>query len=104
MRVVDSGHIVVEPDVLGGEPHIAGRRISVSQVAVWIAYQGASPEDIANEFHLSLGEVYAALAYYYDHQADVDAAIAASQQKAAEMAQHYPRGWNPARDQPPGQS
>lgn len=104
MRVVDSGHIVVEPDVLGGEAHIAGRRISVSQVAVWIAYQGASPEDIADEFHLSLGEVYAALAYYYDHKAEVDAAIAASQQKAAEMAQHYPGGWNPARDQPPGQS
>ncbi|HEX6797209.1 MAG TPA: DUF433 domain-containing protein [Ktedonobacterales bacterium] len=101
MRVVDSGHIVVEPDVLGGEPHIAGRRIGVSHIAVWIVYQGASPEDIASEFHLSLGEVHAALAFYYDHKAEVDAAIAASQQQAAEMAQLYPHGWNPARDGKP---
>lgn len=81
MRVVDGGHIVVEPDVLGGEPHISGRRIGVSHIAVWIVYQGASPEDIASEFHLSLGEVHAALAYYYDHKAEVDAAIAVSQQQ-----------------------
>lgn len=51
MRVVDRGHIVAEPDVLGGEPHIAGRRIGVSNIAVPIVYQGASPEDIADEFH-----------------------------------------------------
>ena len=101
MRIVDSSHIMVEPDVLGGEPHIAGRRIGVSHIAVWIVYQGASPEDIANEFHLSLGEIHAALAYYYDHKAEVDAAIAASQQRSAEMAQQYPRGWNPARGSQP---
>ena len=102
MSVVDTGHIVVEPEVLGGEPHIAGRRIGVSHIAVWIAYQGASPQDSADEFHLSLGEVHAALAYYYDHKTEVDAMVATSQQRAGELAQRYPHGWNPARDgQPP---
>jgi predicted nucleotidyltransferase/uncharacterized protein (DUF433 family) len=89
MRIVDSSHIMVEPDVLGGEPHIAGRRIGVAHIATWIVYQGASPEDIANEFHLSLGEVHAALAYYYDHKDEIDAVIATSQQRASRTADMF---------------
>ncbi len=96
MQVVDTGHIVIEPNVLGGKPHIAGHRIAVAHVAVWIVYQGATPESIADEFRLTLGEIYAALSYYYDHKAEIDRSIAESAQQAEELVRRYPRGWNPA--------
>lgn len=93
MKVVDTGHIVVEPDVLGGEPHIAGHRIAVSDVAIWSTFHNLSPEEIAERFHLTLGDVHAALAYYYDHKEEIDRDIAATDLQAEEMARRYPRGW-----------
>lgn len=96
MKVVDTGHIVIEPDILGGEPHIAGHRIAVSHIVTWIVSQHATPEAIAGEFHLTLGEVYAALSYYYDHKDEIDHSIAKTERRAAELAARYPRGWNPA--------
>ncbi|HST88285.1 MAG TPA: DUF433 domain-containing protein [Ktedonobacterales bacterium] len=98
MQTVDTGHIVIDPAVLGGEPHIAGRRIAVSHIAVWIVYQGESPEAVAGEFALTLGEVYAALAYYYDHQSEIDNSIAETAQRADEMARRYPHGWSREKD------
>lgn len=95
MQTVDTGHIVIDPSVLSGEPHIAGRRIAVSHIAVWIVYQGESPEAIAREFALTRGEVYAALAYYYDHQNEIDTGIADTAQRTDEMARRYPHGWSP---------
>ena len=94
MKVVDTGHIVVEPDVLGGEPHIAGHRIAVSHIAIWIIYQNESPRELAKEFNLTLGEIYAALAYYYDHKDEVDRTIAVTSERAEDMAERYPKGWS----------
>jgi hypothetical protein len=31
-----------------------------------------SPEELAVQFKLTLGQVYAALAYYYTHKAEID--------------------------------
>src|SRR5579863_7257724 len=98
MQVVDVGHIVVDPDVLGGKPHIAGHRIAVSHVAVWTNYHHMSPAEIAEQFHLTLGEVHAALAYYYDHRDEMDRQIGEAAQRAEEMARKYPRGWSPDQD------
>lgn len=96
MAIVEIGHIAIDPTVLGGKPHITGHRIAVSHVAVWIVYQGASPESIAEEFGLTLGEIHAALSYYYDHKEEIDRSISESAQQAEELAKRYPRGWNPA--------
>jgi uncharacterized protein (DUF433 family) len=42
----------------------------------WLAH-GSSPEEICYQFpHLSLAQVHAALAYYYDHQEQFDREIA----------------------------
>jgi len=98
MRTVDTGHIAVDPEVLGGEPHIAGHRIGVSDVAIWVAYRHETPEDVAQKYHLTLGDVHAALAYYYDHKDEIDRSIAEADRRAAEMARTYPHGWSPALD------
>ena len=99
MQVTDVGHIVVDPDVLGGKPHIAGHRIAVSHVAVWTNYHHVSPAEIAEQFHLTLGEVHSALAYCYDHKDEMDREIADAVQHAEEMARQYPHGWTPESEQ-----
>ena len=59
--------IVTTPDVLGGEPRIEGTRVGVLSVTELVVGGEYSPADVADQFDLSLGEVHAALAYYYDH-------------------------------------
>ncbi|MBP8252647.1 MAG: DUF433 domain-containing protein [Herpetosiphon sp.] len=65
-------HIALIPTVMGGKPHIAGHRISVQQIVVWHERLGLSADEIAATYHLGLADVYAALAYYYDHQQEID--------------------------------
>ena len=68
-------HIVKTPGNLGGKPHIAGRRIAVHDIVIAHLQLGAPISEVAANYDLSLGEVYAALAYYYDHKDEIDAAI-----------------------------
>ena len=71
-------HIVSTPDTCGGKPRIAGSRIQVKHLAIMHERQGMSPEEIVSEFpHLTLADVYAALAYYHDHREAMNAEIAA---------------------------
>ena len=65
-------HIEITPGVCGGKPRIAGHRIRVQDIAIWTE-EGRSPDEIAADFpQLSLGEIYAALAYYHDHREQID--------------------------------
>ena len=48
--------------------YIAGTRLSVQNVYVCHELQGLTPDEIVASYpHLSLSQVHAALAYYYDH-------------------------------------
>ena len=60
-------YIVKTPGTCGGRARVDGTRIRVQDVAVWSERQGWTPDQIAREFHLTLGQVHAALAYYFDH-------------------------------------
>jgi len=68
-------HIEVTPSIAGGKPRIAGHRITVQNVVIWHERLGLSADEIAAEYNLTLSEVYAALAYYYDHRAEIDESI-----------------------------
>lgn len=68
-------HIEITPGVVGGKPRIAGRRITVQDIAIWFERMGASADEIATGYDLDLSDVYAALAYYHDHRADIDRQI-----------------------------
>jgi uncharacterized protein (DUF433 family) len=59
--------IVSTEGVLGGQPRIADRRISVVQIVEWVHEEGMAPETIAAEFDLDMATVHRALAYYYEH-------------------------------------
>jgi uncharacterized protein (DUF433 family) len=65
-------HIVATPDVCGGKPRIAGHRITVQNVAYWHERDGKSVDEIATEYDLTLGDIYAALSYYSDRRDEVD--------------------------------
>ena len=70
-------HIEITPGVAGGKPRIAGHRITVQNIVVWHEFMGLSAEEIAAEYGISLADVYAALAFYYDHRAETDESIRA---------------------------
>ncbi len=68
--------IVATPGVRGGKPCVAGHRISVSDVAIWHERMGMSPDEIVSDYPtLTLSNVYAALAYYFEHRDEVDREI-----------------------------
>jgi uncharacterized protein (DUF433 family) len=74
-RVAD--HIEVTPGVCGGKARIAGSRIRVQDIVAWHETSGQSPEEIVQRFPLlSLADVHAALAYYFDHREAIDSETA----------------------------
>ena len=87
---MDYPHIESTPGVVGGRPRISGRRISVADVAVWHEQLRLSADEIAAEYDLSLAEIHAALAYYFDHREDVDRAIRESEAFAAAARRDNP--------------
>lgn len=64
--------IVTTEGVLGGKPRLAGRRISVLQVAEMILDGGMTAEDVADQLDLSLAEIHTTLAYYYEHPTEME--------------------------------
>ncbi len=69
-----------------GRARIAGKRSKVSQIVLDKRVHRWSPEEICAQYpHLTLSEVHAAFAYYYDHQAEIDAEIEADHRLAEEM-------------------
>jgi uncharacterized protein (DUF433 family) len=68
-------HIEITPGIAGGKPRIAGRRITVQNIAIWHEYIGMNVDEIAAEHDLSLGDVHAALAYYFDHRDEIERQI-----------------------------
>jgi len=60
-----------------GRPWIDDANVKVIEVALDHLGYSWNPDTIQeNHPHLSLAQVYAALAWYYDHQTDMDAEIA----------------------------
>ncbi len=77
--------IEITPGVSGGKPRIAGHRITVQDVAIWHERVGLSADTIASKYDLSLAEIHAALAYYFDHRAEIDQSIRDGQTLAEAM-------------------
>jgi uncharacterized protein (DUF433 family) len=69
-------YIGVRPGYCGGEPHILGHRIKVRHIVVWHEQQGmTATEIVVTHPTITLAQVHAALAYYYDHRDEIHAAI-----------------------------
>lgn len=69
--------LVSSPEVCGGRLRIDGTRITVNQIVV-LYKQGYSAERIADEYpHLTMAQVYAALAHYHANQEEIEADLEA---------------------------
>jgi uncharacterized protein (DUF433 family) len=83
-------HIEITPGVRGGKPRLAGSRITVTDIVMMHLKLGQSVDEIATEYNLPLAGIYAALAYYYDHQAEIDRQMAEDEAFAAAFQQQNP--------------
>jgi uncharacterized protein (DUF433 family) len=79
-------HIEMTLGVCGGKPRIAGHRITVQNIAVWHEQMGMSPDEILLHYpSINLSDIYAALAYYYDHREEIRKQIEDDESFALEM-------------------
>src|SRR5215813_15141246 len=84
-------HIVATPGTCGGKPRIAGHRIRVQDIALWHERLGYSVAEIVAHYpQLTLAEVHAALAYYYDHQEEIQDDIAQAEALVERMKREIP--------------
>ena len=73
MATVSYPHIAMSP---AGVPFVEGTRTKVLEIALDRLAHHWDAEDIQRQHpHLTLGQIYAALAYYHDHQEAFDAEI-----------------------------
>jgi uncharacterized protein (DUF433 family) len=66
-----------DPAIRGGNPRIAGTRITVHDIVIMHLHLGQSLQQIAGKYKLSPAAVHAAMAYYFDNKARIDSDIAA---------------------------
>ncbi len=77
MTIAIESFLVSTPDVCGGRVRIDGSRITVHRIAT-LYRQGMTAEEIASTYsHLTLGQVYAALAYFHANRDEIEAELAA---------------------------
>ncbi|MDH4244839.1 MAG: DUF433 domain-containing protein [Nitrospira sp.] len=83
-------HIETSLDIAGGKPRIAGHRITVRDIVMWHERLGKSVDEISSDYGLTLADVNAALAYYFDHRTDIDKDMADGQAFAESLRQATP--------------
>jgi uncharacterized protein (DUF433 family) len=84
-------HIAKTPGICGGRACIAGHRIRVADIVVWHERRGYSPDEIVAMFPgLALADVHAALAYYFDHRAEIDADLQADESLSRQLIATQP--------------
>jgi len=88
----DIGALIVRsPDIRGGRPRIAGTGVTVRRIIGWYKL-GLSPEEIVDEFgHLTLAQVYAALAYYHANPEEIEEDMAMEMAETERLEQKQTR-------------
>jgi uncharacterized protein (DUF433 family) len=70
---------------------VAGHRITVEDVAIWHERMGMAPDEIVSTHpSITLSDVHAALAYYYDHRERIDADIREGERFVEQMKAQAP--------------
>jgi uncharacterized protein (DUF433 family) len=67
--------ITINPKVRDGRPCIGGTTLRVTDVVMATIFHERTPGEIASDYEISLAQVYAALAYYYEHKDELDTDI-----------------------------
>src|SRR3954452_9073806 len=82
MTATNYAHI----ELRDGVPYLEGTQTKVIEVALdRLAHHWDADEMHRQHPHLSLGQIYSALAYYYDHQKELDEDLAERIRRAEEI-------------------
>jgi uncharacterized protein (DUF433 family) len=81
-------HIILNENQI---PIIEGTTLKVVEIIMAKTAYGWSPEEIHFQHpYLTMSQIYAALAYYWEHQAELDADIEQTENYAEEMQKESP--------------
>lgn len=91
--VIDIGTLITRNQGIHGDcPIIAGTGVTVRRIASDYK-MGLSAEEIAAEIpHLTLAQVYAALAYYHANKNEIEADLAFQKAEAERLEAEYTEG------------
>lgn len=64
--------ITINPNIRGGRPCVAGTGLRVTDLVIAHLFHKRTPDEMAADFGISLAQVHASLAYYYQHKAELD--------------------------------
>lgn len=82
VKVAVPERITKVPDICGGRASIAGH-VRVLDVVIWHEQNGLSPDEIVSQVpSITLADVHAALAYYYEHREEIQEEIRAERAQA----------------------
>lgn len=80
-----TSHIEMRSGVRGERAFIAGHRVRVQDIVLWDEEGLSADEIVARVPTISLADVHAALAYYYDHPDEINRQIQEDDLLASQM-------------------
>lgn len=80
-----TSHIELRPGARGERAFIAGHRVRVQDIVLWDEEGLSADEIVARVPTISLADVHAALAYYYDHPDEINRQIQEDESFANQM-------------------
>lgn len=88
----DIGSLITRsPDIRGGRPRVDRTGVSVRRIVVWYKL-GLSAEEIADRIgHLTLAQVYAALAYYHLNREEIETGLLEEEAQAGAIEKELRR-------------
>lgn len=75
-----------DPDVRGGRPCIVGTDLRVLDIVISKIFSERTPDELAQDYDLSMAEVHAALAYYFCNKDEIDSDIRDDFKRSEELA------------------
>lgn len=82
--------IVTDESILGGQPHIAHRRIRVKDIVQWYDLLKMDADEIAAAYDLELADIFAALAYYHHNRVALQEVWAQEELLVQELCRNMP--------------
>ena len=91
MSTIESINLIYrDPDVRGGRPCIVGTGLRVIDIVNAMHFGNRTPDEMARGYAITLAQVHAALAYYYENKAEIDDDIREDIRIGLELAEE---GW-----------
>ncbi len=75
MQTLTIDLISTDPGIRNGSPCVLGTGIRVTDITAAHLFHQRSVDEIANDYDISLAQVYAALSYYYENKNVLDEEI-----------------------------